>query len=127
MDKKHGWKRRNCSYRAISLFPTVFSKDLYSKHVKTRACLGKVNLYFPVLSIKQQPCPGGSVVCVLDSRPGGCEFDPWLRRIFFPADFLLSPLQKHLRKVVGGFGKKSCVSTGVRKPGNTYASPTAMI
>ena len=36
-------------------------------------------------------------------------------------------LQKHVRKVVGGFGKKSCVSTGVRKPGNTYASPTAMI
>ena len=24
------------------------------------------------------------------------------------------PLQKHVRKVVGGFGKKSCVSTGVR-------------
>ena len=24
-----------------------------------------------------------------------------------------------MRKVVGGFGKKSCVSTGVRKPGNT--------
>ena len=23
--------------------------------------------------------------------------------------------------------KKSCVSTGVRKPGNTYASPTGMI
>ena len=33
--------------------------------------------------------------------------------------FHLSPLQKHVRKVVGGFGKKSCVSTGVRKPGNT--------
>ena len=33
-------------------------------------------------------------------------------------------LQKHVRKVVGGFGKKSCVSTGVRKPGSTYASPT---
>ena len=30
------------------------------------------------------------------------------------------------RKVVGSFGKKSCVSTGVRKPGNTYASLTAM-
>ena len=29
------------------------------------------------------------------------------------------PLQKHVRKVVGGFGKKSYVSTGVRKPGNT--------
>ena len=37
------------------------------------------------------------------------------------------PLQKHVRKVVGGFGKKSCVSIGVRKPGNTYASPIAVI
>ena len=27
--------------RAISFFPTVFSKDLYCRHVKTRACLGK--------------------------------------------------------------------------------------
>ena len=43
------------------------------------------------------------------------------------AYFRLSPLLKHVRKVVGGFEKKSCVSTGVRKPGNTYASPTAMI
>ena len=55
------------------------------------------------------------------------EFDPWLRRLFFPVNFPLSPLQKHVRKVVGGFRKKSCVSTGMRKPGNTYASPTAMI
>ena len=32
--------------RAISPFPTVFSKDLYGRHIKTRACLGKgqVNL-----------------------------------------------------------------------------------
>ena len=35
------WKRRNCLLRAISPFPTVFSKDLYSRYVKTRACLGK--------------------------------------------------------------------------------------
>ena len=41
--------------------------------------------------------------------------------------FRLLPLKKRVRKVVGGFGKKSCVSTGVRKPGNTCASPTAMI
>ena len=73
------------------------------------------------------PSPDGSVVSVLNSSPGGCEFDPWLRGLFFPAYFRLSPLQKHVRKVVGGFGKKSCVNTGVRKPGNTYASPTAMI
>ena len=37
------------------------------------------------------------------------------------------PLLKHVRKVVGGLRKESCVSTGVRKPGNTCASPTAMI
>ena len=33
-------KRRNCSLRAVSTFPTVFSKDLYCTQVKTRACLG---------------------------------------------------------------------------------------
>ena len=50
----------------------------------------------------------------------------WLRvrfPVFFLAYFRLSPLQKYVRKVVGGFGKKSCVSTGVRKPGSTFASP----
>ena len=39
--RKHCGKRRNCSLRAISPFPTVFSKDLYCRLVKTRACLGK--------------------------------------------------------------------------------------
>ena len=39
--RKHCGKRRNCSLLAISPFPTVFSKDLYCKHVKTRACLVK--------------------------------------------------------------------------------------
>ena len=29
-----------------------------------------------------------------------------------------------MRKAVGGFGKRSCVSTGVRKPGNTYLCVT---
>ena len=29
---------RNCSLRAISPFPTEFSKDLYCRQVKTRAC-----------------------------------------------------------------------------------------
>ena len=39
--RKHCGKRRNCTLRAISPFPTVFSKDLYCRRVKTRACLGK--------------------------------------------------------------------------------------
>ena len=41
MGRKHCGKRRNCSLRASSPFPTVFSKDLYYRHVKTRACLEK--------------------------------------------------------------------------------------
>ena len=73
------------------------------------------------------PCPAGSVVSMSDSWPGGCEFNPRLRRTFFPAYFRLPPLQMHVRKIVRGFGKKSCVSIGVRKPGNICASPTAMI
>ena len=53
----------------------------------------------------------------------------WLRvrssveATFLSGVFRVSPLQKHVRKVVGGFGKKSCVSTGVRKPGNTCHRP----
>ena len=35
------WEMRNCSSRAISPFPTVFSKNLHCRQVKTRACLGK--------------------------------------------------------------------------------------
>ena len=39
MGGKHCGKSRNCSLRAVSSFPTVFSKDLYCRHIKTRACL----------------------------------------------------------------------------------------
>ena len=41
--------------------------------------------------------------------------------------FRTSASAEECEKRVGGFGKKSCVRTGVRKPGNTCASPTAMI
>ena len=34
--------------------------------------------------------------------------------------FRLSPRQMHVRKVVGGFGKKSCIRTDVRKPLETH-------
>ena len=39
--RKRFWKRRNCLLIAISPFPTMFSKDLYCRLVRTRACLGK--------------------------------------------------------------------------------------
>ena len=39
--RKHCGKRRNCSLRAISPFPTLFSKDLYCRHVNARVLFGK--------------------------------------------------------------------------------------
>ena len=41
MGRKWVGKGKNCLSRAISPFPTVFSNNLYCRHVKTRACLGK--------------------------------------------------------------------------------------
>ena len=41
MGRKHCGKRRNCSLRAISPFPTVFSKDLHCRHVKIQGLFGK--------------------------------------------------------------------------------------
>ena len=38
--KKHCGKRRNCSLRAISPFPTVFSKGLFQGGVKRCHCVG---------------------------------------------------------------------------------------
>ena len=39
--RKHCGKTRNCSLRALSPFPTVFTKNLYCRHVKARDCLEK--------------------------------------------------------------------------------------
>ena len=39
--RKDCGKRRNCSLRAISSFPIVFSKDLYFRHVKKQSLFGK--------------------------------------------------------------------------------------
>ena len=39
--EKNCGKRRNCSLRAISPLPTMFSNDSYCRHGKTRTCLGK--------------------------------------------------------------------------------------
>ena len=73
--------------------------------------IDSLNIFLQALQLYVEPHLGGSVVSVWDSRPGSCEFDPQLRQLFFPAYFHLSPLQKHVRKVVGGFGKKGWVST----------------
>ena len=41
MGGKHCWKRRNCSLRAISPFPTVFTKDLYLQTRKNQGLFWK--------------------------------------------------------------------------------------
>ena len=40
MGREHRGRRRNCSLRAISPFPTVFSKGLFPRDVKRCHCLG---------------------------------------------------------------------------------------
>ena len=73
------------------------------------------------------PPPGGSVVSMSDSLPGGNEFDTWLRQTFFPAYYLPLTSAKAFEKSCRWLWKESCVSTGERKSGNTCASLTAMI
>ena len=38
--RKHYGRRTNCSLRAISPFPTVFSKGLFPRGIKRRHCVG---------------------------------------------------------------------------------------
>ena len=117
MGRKHCGKSRKCWLPAFSTFLKMFSKGFLYRVVKSRDCVVKqLNEISDISAVT--PSPGGSVVSVLDSWPGGCEFDSRFRQTSFPAFFHLSPLQKHVRKVIGGFEKESCVSTGVRKPGN---------
>ena len=47
-------KRRNCSLRAISSFPTVFSKDLCCKQVKTGLVWERDNVPCMVLCLEKK-------------------------------------------------------------------------
>ena len=75
---------------------------------------GKGSVYF-------QSCPPG---WLSGERVG---LMTWWLRVRSPTFLsgVFSPLTS--AEVVSGFVKKSCISTGVRKTENTYASPTAMI
>ena len=49
MSRKHCWKRRNCSLRTISPFPTVFSKRLVLQTSKNQGLFGKgLTLYHTI-------------------------------------------------------------------------------
>ena len=51
----------------------------------------------------------------------------WVEGKFFSSVFLPLTTTEACEKSSWWLWKESCVSTGVRKPGNTRASPTAMI
>ena len=55
MDRQHYGKRRNCSLRRISPFPTVFSKDLLVQTRKNQGLFGK-GLTFITLGINKVSC-----------------------------------------------------------------------
>ena len=80
-----------------------------------------IHLHFKGLG----PRPGGLVVSMLDSRPSGCVFETRLRR----NSGIFSPLTsaEACKKSSRLLWKEICGCTGVRKPGNASASPTAMI
>ena len=99
------------SHSVLKRFVLQTSKNqgLFWKGLKQEPNLFRLtdcNMMYASDSEMDMPRLDGSVVSVLDSRPGGCEFDPQFRQTFFTAYFCLSSLQKHVRKVVCGFGKK---------------------
>ena len=86
MGRKHCGKGKNCLLQAISLFPTVFSKDLYCRPVKPGLVWERVKLHvdsgLPV-SIHMSTKPHSSVGRVVDLRTGGRKFDPRLGQYSF--------------------------------------------
>ena len=52
--RKHCWKRRNCSLRAISPFPAVFSRLVLQTH-KNQSMFGK-GLTFELISAGKGTC-----------------------------------------------------------------------
>ena len=56
--------------------------------------------------ILDSSAPPRSLSGVLDSWPGDCKFDTQLSQTLSPAHFRLSPLLRHVRKLVRGFGKE---------------------
>ena len=85
---KNGWWIRTLGPYIPTIFNnflSLFDQGPYSPSVSQEHSLS--------FSPDFEPRPGGSVVSVSDSWPGGCEFDPRLRRTFFPAYFCLSPAE----------------------------------
>ena len=65
-------KGENCLLQAISPFSTVFTKDLYCRHVKCRDCLGKGYERSPFENNMNENCKvaiARKVLCCLTLKP----------------------------------------------------------
>ena len=142
---KHCGKRRNSSSQAISPFPTVFFTllenclpfhQIQNCLLQTLSGLEESKIF---LGERVKVLVIAVSLFLVPYRPGWLSGECvrlmtwWLWvRSQVEATFLsgvFSPLTsaEACEKSSRWLWKKSSVSTGVRKPGNTYASPTAMI
>ena len=90
MDTKHCGKRRNCSLRAISPFPAVFSKDLYCRHVKTKACLGKGLIFCRLGFTTQQKCTLIQIEAICRQKCWGFSLIGKTRKLYWEGENAVS-------------------------------------
>ena len=114
--------KTNFKFSVIFILSSANASNL---DMQSTNLLGSRHFKFEYLHPTLTDAPGGSVVSVLDSMT-------WWLRVQDPAEakFLprvLLPLTSAEACEKWSQRKEICVSTGMSKPGNTCASPTAMI
>ena len=84
--RKHCGKRRNCLLRAISPFPTVFSKGLFPRGIKRCHCVGRVKEVVFEDSVGQNHSPYSPTILhhtILPIRSVTFQFTKtWRKRMF---------------------------------------------
>ena len=102
----------NCRLQALSVWKRL--KFVVWERVKTALKNGwRIRITIPrqeyvTVIWSERPRPGGSVMSVSDSWPGGCEFETRLRQTFFWAYFRLSTLLQTRGKQSVALERKLC-------------------
>ena len=109
-------KGENAGYQQFSPFSSMFSSVFFTGLLKVVIVWQRVKHLFSGRNVNFCPKPVHPIQKYrvfwtqhrLWSYPHRMqsEFDTRLRQTFFPAYFHPSPVQKHVRKLVAGFGKK---------------------
>ena len=94
------WEIGSCEQ--FLLFPQCFQKACFPEASKGVIVWEWVKYSCKNNCLFLMPYPGRAVVSVSDTWPGGCEFDPWLRRHFFPAYFHLLQTRPSCKLSKGG-------------------------